>query len=103
MHAAQRGKALKLDKLLSVLGGNPMYSVTVREGLVELRARAPSALEASSVSEGVGEERSVVVILKVDENSDLAPLEAYVEGPGGRRPIPLDEIRWWLDVLDSMA
>ena len=94
---------MKLDKLLSVLGGNPMYSVTVREGLVELRARAPSALEASSVSEGEGEGRSVVVVLKVDENGDLVPLEAYVEGPGGRSPIPIDEIKWWLDVLDSMA
>ncbi len=103
MHAALRGKALRLDKLLSVVSDNPMYSVTVKEGLVELRARAPSALEAASVSEGAGEERSVVVVLKVDEKGDLMPAEAYVEGPSGRSPIPLDEIRWWLDVLDSMA
>ncbi len=94
---------MKLEKLLSVLGGNPMYSVIVRDDTVELRARAPSALEAASV-EGEGEEtRSVVVLLSVGEGGELKPEEAYVEGPSGRTPIPLDEIKWWLEVLDSMA
>ncbi len=78
-----------------------MYSITVRDDIVELRARAPSMQEAASIEGVPEEEREVVVILKVESDGELTPKDAYVEGPAGRTPIPLDEIKWWLDVLES--
>ncbi|MGC9072214.1 MAG: hypothetical protein ACP5HK_05935 [Acidilobus sp.] len=92
---------MKLDRLLLALGSNPMYSISIRDNVVELRARAPSMHEAASVEGEAEEERQVVVVLQVSDNGDLVPAEAFVEGPSGRTPIPLDEIRWWLEVLDS--
>jgi hypothetical protein len=94
---------LKLETLLKAIGNNPMYHVTVTNERVMLRARAPSESEAASVDSGSSSNRDVVVLFSVESSGELKVLEAYVETPSGRRPISLDEIEWWLNILESMA
>jgi len=52
---------------------------------------------------GPSGDREVVVLFSVESSGELKVLEAYVEAPSGRRPIPPDEIEWWLNILESMA
>ncbi len=94
---------MRLDRLLSLLESNPMYQVRRLDDHVELVALAPSAQEAASASDvPTFDQRYVVIIIK-DMNGEAVPVEAYVESGSGRRPIDLDEIKWWLDLLDSSA
>jgi len=94
---------LKLETLLKAIGNNPMYHVTVTNERVMLRARAPSESEAASIGSGPSGDREVVVLFSVESSGELKVLEAYVEASSGRRPIPPDEIEWWLNILESMA
>lgn len=94
---------MKLDKLLRFVSGNPMYKVNLLEDTVELIAITPSIGEAASDTEAQPtESRRMIVLFKLSQDNEVIPIEAYVEEGDKRRPLSIDEIRWWLDVLETM-
>ena len=95
--------SISIDKLRRFAGGNPMYSLRQTGDLVELRAAAPPPSEASSSAEEQGPEGTaeVVIVFRL-EGSMAVPVEAYVDSGGTRKPMNLDEVGWWLQVLDQM-
>ena len=95
--------SISIEKLKRFAEGNPMYSLRQVGDVLELRAAAPPPSEAMSAIEGQpsGEVAEVVVVFKV-EGPKAEPVEAYVDLGSTRRPVSLEEIEWWLQVLDQM-
>lgn len=96
--------SISIEKLRRFAEGNPMYGLRQVGDLLELRAVAPPLHEAASVTEGQaagGGVAEVVVVFKV-EGPRAVPVEAYVDSSDGRRALSLEEIEWWLQVLDQM-
>lgn len=95
---------MKLDKLLQFVSGNPMYKVNLMEGAVELIATTPSIGEAASDTEAQpAESRRMIIMFKVNQDNEVIPIEAYVEEGDRRRPLSIDEVKWWLEVLEALT
>ncbi|MFP3172246.1 MAG: hypothetical protein RXQ79_04290 [Acidilobus sp.] len=96
---------MNLEKLLQALSGNPMYRISVTGDTVELIAVTPSMGEAASdVEAEPSESRHLIIIFKIKEGNELEPINAYVEDSRGqRRSVGLDEIRWWLDIIEQTS
>ncbi len=79
-----------------------MYRVNRFGDLLELRAATPSLGEAASDSEFQYSDRREIVIRFKVVNDEAVPIEAYVDDGVNRRPLTLDEINWWLNVIENL-
>ncbi|ADL19539.1 hypothetical protein ASAC_1134 [Acidilobus saccharovorans 345-15] len=45
----------------------------------------------------------MIIMFKVNQDNEVIPIEAYVEEGDRRRPLSIDEVKWWLEVLEALT